>query len=79
MYDSTSCGIVEESVFVVYDEAAHIENTSWRLTGGEEPNLWRNVVWLIQRGLPSVTERVGLEQHERAQRSHQRQEAHTPQ
>lgn len=23
MYNSTSCGIVEESVFVVYDEAAH--------------------------------------------------------
>lgn len=27
MYDSTSRGIVEESVFVVYDEAAH---THWK-------------------------------------------------
>ena len=27
MYNSTSCGIVEESVFVVYDEAVH---TYWK-------------------------------------------------
>lgn len=27
MHDSASCGIVEESVFVVYDEAVH---TQWK-------------------------------------------------
>jgi hypothetical protein len=29
MHDSASCGIVEESVFVVYDEAAHT-HTHWK-------------------------------------------------